>query len=357
MEHQHEEQIEEVCATETNVVNTIGSPLPLSSPLKPGHQGSFGSEMGSIVGDNEQFPDAEEGSQGAYGEELPGAPQGQLFADGEQDNPLADGEQYNPFANGEQHDDLHNHQLTVVKRCDQLAVGFHESSSTSLLISQAGSSDKHKVANTILCWVPADAHGPNSQSQHKVIFAQTDGKKDAGITVTRANACRSFASCEGCSRKNCMFFHYAPGDIVDDYAGRNPKLMRKLEAGVRHDTKHGKLFSWSTGDLAQLKEQNLQYAAKVRQQKIQEMRAARKLKAQAQMAYDLINAPIGEDELAEEGDKVPMLSKKRKKKRKDAKKSKKKKKKPLEEQPQPELTREQLLAHIADLQARADGSQ
>jgi hypothetical protein len=226
-----------------------------------------------------------------------------------------------------------------------------------LIISGAQSNDKHKVANSILCWVPADAHGPNSQSQHKVIFAQTDGKKDAGIAVTRANACRSFASCKGCSRKNCMFFHYAPGDIVDDYAGRNPKLMRKLEAGVRYDTKHGKLFSWSTGDLAQLKEQNLQYAGKVRQQKIQEMRAARKIKAQAQMTYDLINAPIGEDELAEEGDKVPMLSKKRKKKRKDAKKSKKKKKKPLEEQPQPELTREQLLAQIADLQARADGSQ
>ena len=347
MEHQHEDQTEEVCAAETSVVNTIGSPLPLSSPLKPGHQGSFGSEMGSIVGDNEQFPDAEEGFQGAYGEELPGAEQGQLFADGEQDNPFADGEQDN---------DLHSHQLTVVKRCDQPAGGFNESGSTSLVISGARSNDKHKVANSILCWVPADAHGPNSQSQHKVIFAQTDGKKDAGIAVTRANACRSFASCKGCSRKNCMFFHYAPGDIVDDYAGRNPKLMRRLEAGVRFDIKHGKLFSWNTGDLAHLKEQNLQYAAEVRQQRIQEMRAARKIEAQAQMTYAIINAPIGEDELAEEDDKVPLPSKKRKKKRKDAKKSKKKKK-PLEEQPQPELTREQLLAQIADLQARADGSQ
>ena len=143
---------------------------------------------------------------------------------------------------------------------------------------------------------------------------------------------------------------------MDDYAGRNPKLMRRLEDGVRYDLQHGKLFSWNTGDLAQLKEQNMQYAAEVRQQKIKEMRAARKIEAQAQMAYAIINAPIGEDELAEEGDKVPMLSKKRKKKRKDAKKSKKKKK-PLEEQPQPELTREQLLAQIAELQARADGSQ
>ena len=133
--------------------------------------------------------------------------------------------------------------------------------------------------------------------------------------------------------------------------------MRRLEDGVRYDLQHGKLFSWNTGDLAQLKEQNLQYATEVRQQKITEMRAARKIEAQAQMAYAIINAPIGEDELAEEDDKVPLPSKKRKKKRKDAKKSKKKKKKPLEEQPQAELTREQLLAQIAELQARADGSQ
>ena len=341
MEHQHEEQTGDMYAAEHSVVSAIGSPLPNSSPLKARPEGSFGSDPGSIVGFDEQLGDAEEGQTGAYGEPFPNAAQDQLFADGEEDN------------------DFPPPSLTIVKRSDrQVQAGFSESSSTALIISEAQKNDKHKVAGSILCWVPADALGPNSQSQHKVIFAQTDGKKDAGIAVTRGNACRSFASCKGCSRKNCHFFHYAPGDIVDDYAGRNPKLMRRLEDGVRFDTKHGKLFSWNTGDLAQLKEQNLQYATEVRQQKITEMRAARKIEAQAQMAYAIINAPIGEDELAEEGDKAPPTSNKRKKKRKDAKKSnKKKKKKPLEEQPQAELTREQLLAQIAELQARADGSQ
>ena len=350
MEPQHEEQNEAVYAAENSVIIELGSPLPQSSPLlqssplKPYPQGSFGSDTHSIVGLAEQLGDAEEDQTGAYGEAFQGAPQEQLFAEG---------------------DEVSNFpppSLTIVKRSERQAqAGFSESSPTALIISEAQKDDKHKVAGSILCWVPADEHGPNPQSQHKVIFAQTDGKQDAGIAVTRGNACRSFASFKGCSRKNCHFFHYAPGDVVDDFVGQNPKLMRRLEDGVRHDTKHGSLFTWNTGDLAQLKEQNLQYATEVRQQRITEMRAARRLEAQTQMAYAIINAPIGEDELAEEGDKAPPTSKKRKKKRKDAKKAnkKKKKKKSFEEQPQQpqaELTREQLLAQIAELQARADGS-
>jgi hypothetical protein len=336
-----------VYAAENSVMSELGSPLPQSSPLlqssplKPCPQGSFGSDTNSIIGFEEQLGDAEGGQTDVYDEAFQGAPQDQ------------------PFAEGEEVSNFPPPMLTIVKRSERQAqAGFSESSPTALIISEAQKDDKHKVAGSILCWVPADAHGPNPQSQHKVIFAQTDGKKDAGIAITRANACRSFASCKGCNRKNCHFFHYAPGDVVDDFVGRNPKLMRRLEDGVRHDIKHGSLFTWNTGDLAQLKEQNLQYATEVRQQKITEMRAARRIEAQTQMAYAIINAPIGEDELAEEDDKAPPTSKKRKKKRKDAKKSnKKKKKKPLEEQPQAELTREQLLAQIAELQARADGSQ
>ena len=153
MEHQHEEQTEAMYAAENSVVNALGSPLPQSSPLKPGPQGSFGSDTGSIVGYNEQLEAAEEGHTGAYGEELPGAAQDQLFADGEQDN------------------EFHTPSLTVIKRCDQPAqVGFSESSSTALIISEAHSNDQKKVAGSLLCWVHADAHGPNSQSQYKVIF-------------------------------------------------------------------------------------------------------------------------------------------------------------------------------------------
>ena len=119
----------------------------------------------------------------------------------------------------------------------------------ALSISAAMAKTPLQVGGSDLIWIPADGHGAKPGGSFNSVIIQTQGFDDAGLAVTRMNACKSLAAMGECQRANCHFFHFSPGTVVDNFACLQPKFMRCVHPRVKFDSLHGHLFRWSDRDI------------------------------------------------------------------------------------------------------------
>jgi hypothetical protein len=132
-------------------------------------------------------------------------------------------------------------EAKALERPSAIKMALSMSTALAKMSNQVGSSD--------LIWIPADEHGPKPGSDFNTVIIQTKGFDDAGLAVTRKNACKSLAAMGECQRANCHFFHFNPGTVVDNFAGLQPKFMRYVHPRVKFDSLHGPLFRWSEKDI------------------------------------------------------------------------------------------------------------
>ena len=119
----------------------------------------------------------------------------------------------------------------------------------ALSISAAMAQTPLQVGGSDLIWIPADGHGAQPGGSFNSVIIQTQGFDDAGLAVTRRNACKFLAAMGECQRANCHFFHFSPGAVVDNFACRQPEFMRCVHPRVKFDSLHGHLFRWSDEDI------------------------------------------------------------------------------------------------------------
>ena len=158
------------------------------------------------------------------------------------------------------------------------------------------------LAGSQICKLKADKYGFNDGSSDSVdIYYDTTLEKH-GIVVTNRNACRNWAAAQdqGCTRGDkCRFYHFAPGDLVDNFIGKEPHKIADIPIMMAGHPK-AKEFRWSEADESKIeaKENELLEALKAaaKQQKGRKNKKTFQQKQQEAIAAALASDSSGADE-------------------------------------------------------------
>ena len=185
------------------------------------------------------------------------------------------------------------------------------------------------VAGNQICKLKADKSGFNDSSNDFVDIFFDETLQKHGIVVTNRNACRNWAAAQdqGCTRGDkCRFYHFAPGDLVDNFIGREPRKIGDIPVMLAGNAK-AREYRWSETDLEKIdakEEEVLQTFVAAATQK--RKRKAKKTFAQKmQEAIEKAEASdsTSEDEENQSDSSTPSpKKKKRKKSRKTSRKAK-----------------------------------
>ena len=127
---------------------------------------------------------------------------------------------------------------------------------------QEYSEDKQAVIKTRnigdrqVCKIKADNAGFNKNANNAVDIFWDAALEKHGIIVTSRNACRNWAAAEGqgCTRgKSCRYFHFAPGDLVDNFIGKNPRKIGDIPV-MMAGHQRAKEYRWSKEDTQKIEE-------------------------------------------------------------------------------------------------------
>ena len=127
---------------------------------------------------------------------------------------------------------------------------------------QAYCDDKQAVIKTRnigdkqVCKIKADNAGFNKNANNAVDIFWDETLQKHGIIVTSRNACRNWAAAEGqgCTRgKSCRYFHFAPGDLVDNFIGKNPRKIGDIPVSLAGHQR-AKEYRWSQEDTQKIEE-------------------------------------------------------------------------------------------------------
>ena len=186
-----------------------------------------------------------------------------------------------------------------------------------------------KVGKFQVCKIKADKNGFNEFSNDMLDIFWDETLEKHGIIVTNRNACRNYAAAqgEGCTRGDkCRFYHFAPGDLVDNFIGREPRKIGDIPVMLAGNAK-AREYRWSETDLEKIdakEEEVLQTFVAAATQK--RKRKAKKTFAQKmQEAIEKAEASdsTSEDEENQSDSSTPSpKKKKRKKSRKTSRKAK-----------------------------------
>ena len=106
------------------------------------------------------------------------------------------------------------------------------------------------VAGSQICKLKADKSGFNDSSNDFVDIFFDETLQKHGIVVTNRNACRNWAAAQdqGCTRGDkCRFYHFAPGDLVDNFIGKEPHKIADIPVMMAGNAK-AREFRWSKVD-------------------------------------------------------------------------------------------------------------
>ena len=106
------------------------------------------------------------------------------------------------------------------------------------------------LAGSQICKLKADKYGFNVGSNDSVDIYYDTSLEEHGIIVTNGNACRNYAAAqgEGCTRGDkCRFYHFAPGDLVDNFIGKEPHKIADIPVMMAGNAK-AREFRWSKAD-------------------------------------------------------------------------------------------------------------
>ena len=106
------------------------------------------------------------------------------------------------------------------------------------------------VAGNQICKLNADKNGFNDFSDNSVDIYYDETLQKHGIIVTNRNACRNWAAAQdqGCTRGDkCRFYHFAPGDLVDNFIGKEPHKIADIPVMLAGNAK-AREFRWSKVD-------------------------------------------------------------------------------------------------------------
>jgi hypothetical protein len=188
-----------------------------------------------------------------------------------------------------------------------------------------------KVGKFQVCKIKADKNGFNEYSNDMLDIFWDDTLAKHGVIVTNRNACRNYAAAqgEGCTRGDkCRFYHFAPGDLVDNFIGREPHKIGDIPVMLAGNAK-AREYRWSETDLEKIdakEEEMLQtFVAAAKQMK------GRKRKKTFQQKMEEAIAEAGAEESDSTGEveesqsessTPPREKKRRKKSRKPSRKAK-----------------------------------
>ena len=111
-----------------------------------------------------------------------------------------------------------------------------------------------KVGKFQVCKIKADKNGFNEYSNDMLDIFWDDTLAKHGVIVTNRNACRNYAAAqgEGCTRGDkCKFYHFAPGDLVDNFIGREPRKIGDIPVMLAGNAK-AREYRWSDTDLEKI---------------------------------------------------------------------------------------------------------
>ena len=112
-----------------------------------------------------------------------------------------------------------------------------------------------KVGKFQVCKIKADKNGFNEFSNDMLDIFWDETLEKHGIIVTNRNACRNWAAAQdqGCTRGDkCRFYHFAPGDLVDNFIGKEPNKIADIPVLLAGDAK-AREFRWSKEDEGKIK--------------------------------------------------------------------------------------------------------
>ena len=186
-----------------------------------------------------------------------------------------------------------------------------------------------------VCKIKADKNGFNQFSNDMLDIFWDDTLEKHGIIVTNRNACRNYAAAqgEGCTREDkCKFYHFAPGDLVDNFIGRQPRKIGDIPVMLAGNAK-AREYRWSDTDLEKIEakeEEVLQTFVAAATQK-RKRKAKKTFKQKMQEAIEKAEAEesdsTSEDKESQSDSSTPSPKKKRRKKsRKPSRKAKEGKK-------------------------------
>ena len=111
------------------------------------------------------------------------------------------------------------------------------------------------LAGSQICKLKADKSGFNDSSNDFVDIFFDETLQKHGIVVTNRNACRNWAAAQdqGCTRGDkCRFYHFAPGDLVDNFIGKEPHKIADIPVLMAGNAK-AREFRWSKEDEGKIK--------------------------------------------------------------------------------------------------------
>ena len=111
------------------------------------------------------------------------------------------------------------------------------------------------LAGSQICKLKADKNGFNDGSNDSVDIYYDSALEKHGIIVTNRNACRNWAAAQdqGCTRRDkCRFYHFAPGDLVDNFIGKEPRKIADIPVLLAGDAK-AREYRWSKEDEGKIK--------------------------------------------------------------------------------------------------------
>jgi hypothetical protein len=188
-----------------------------------------------------------------------------------------------------------------------------------------------KVGKFQVCKIKADKNGFNEYSNDMLDIFWDDTLAKHGVIVTNRNACRNYAAAqgEGCTRGDkCRFYHFAPGDLVDNFIGREPHKIGDIPVMLAGNAK-AREYRWSETDLEKIdakEEEVLQTFVAAATQK-RKRKAKKTFNQKMQEAIEKAEAEASdstsEDEEDQSDSSTPSPKKKRRKKsRKPSRKAK-----------------------------------
>ena len=158
------------------------------------------------------------------------------------------------------------------------------------------------VAGGQICKLNADKSGFNDSSNDSVDIFYDETLQKHGIVVTNRNACRNWAAAQdqGCTRGDkCRFYHFAPGDLVDNFIGKEPHKIADIPVMMAGNAK-AREFRWSKVDEGKIeaKENELLDALKAaaKQQKDRKRKKTFQQKQEEAIAAALASDSSGADE-------------------------------------------------------------
>ena len=191
------------------------------------------------------------------------------------------------------------------------------------------------LAGSQICKLKADKSGFNDSSNDFVDIFFDETLQKHGIVVTNRNACRNWAAAQdqGCTRGDkCRFYHFAPGDLVDNFIGREPRKIGDIPVMLAGNAK-AREYRWSETDLGKIdakEEEVLQtFVAAAKQQKTRKRKKTFKQKMKEAIAKAQAEESDSTSEVEEsqsESSTPPRETKRRKKSRKPSRKAKEGKK-------------------------------